>query len=62
MFETKARFVSTAKGAVRRLTWVGVQEPPVRIEAGSLVRVSLSRLFKPETAPEGYYVQVSGVL
>jgi hypothetical protein len=61
-FGTKKRFLLTEQGDVERFAWVGVQEPPERIEAGSLVRVSLSRLFAAEGVPEGYYVQISGVL
>lgn len=58
----RTRFTSTGQSAIRGFAWVGVQEPPERIEAQSLVRVSLSRSFASETAPEGYYVQISGVL
>lgn len=59
----KARFALIRENtAVARFTWVGVSTPPERIEAGALVRVSLSRLFRSETAPEGYYVQLSGVI
>lgn len=62
MFGARSRFGLMGESGDTWLTWVGVQEPPERIEAGSLVRVSLSRLFRSETAPEGYYVQISGVL
>ena len=62
LIDTKVRFVLTGKGSIKRLSWVGVQEPPERIPTGALVRVSLSRRFGSETAPEGYYVQISGVL
>jgi hypothetical protein len=58
----RMRFTSTGPSAIRGFAWVGVQEPPERIDAQSLVRVSLSRSFASETAPEGYYVQISGVL
>jgi len=58
----KVRFVPSGDGRVKRLPWVGAQEPPERIEAGALVRMSLTRLFKSEVAPEGFYVQISGVL
>jgi hypothetical protein len=61
-FDTRVRFVSMGESGVKRFAWVGVADAPERIEAGSLVRVSLSRLFGSETAPEGYYVQISGVL
>lgn len=56
----RTRFVLNGQSD-RRFTWVGEQAPPERIEAGALVRVSLSRRFSSETAPEGYYVQLSGV-
>jgi hypothetical protein len=62
MIGRRVRFVWVGDSAIKRFAWVGVQEPPERIEAGSLVRMSLSRKFGSETAPEGYYVQISGVL
>jgi hypothetical protein len=62
VIQEKVRFVWAPQGTSWRISWVGVQESPERIEAGSLVRLSLSRLFKRETAPEGYYVQISGVI
>jgi hypothetical protein len=62
MFGERVRFVTAGESAIKRFAWVGVQRPPERIEAGALVRMSLSRLFSSETAPEGYYVQISGVL
>lgn len=58
----KPRFRYSSRGAINRFTWVGVQDPPDRIEAGSLVRVSLSRLFSRSRVTPGYYVQISGVL
>lgn len=61
-FETRTRMNWPGKGPVQRFAWVSVADPPERIEAGSLVRISLSRLFKSDTAPAGYYVQISGVL
>ena len=62
LFGTKKRFLMSEQEGVERFAWVGVQEPPERIEAGSLLRVSLSRLFAAEGVAEGYYVQISGVL
>lgn len=59
---TKKRFLLTEQEDIERFAWVGVQDPPERIEAESLVRVSLSRLFAAEGVAEGYYVQISGVL
>lgn len=61
-FETRVRFVWTGKNGSARFTWVGIAEQPERIARGSLVRVSLTRLFSPGTAPAGYYVQISGVI
>jgi hypothetical protein len=58
----RVRFITTGEGESRRLPWVGVQTPPERIEAGSLVRVSLTRPFSAGTTPEGHYLQISGVL
>jgi hypothetical protein len=58
----RARFCWTGAGPIIRFTWVGTQEPPERISAGSLVRVSLSRAFNAENVPEGYYLQLSGVM
>lgn len=58
----RARFGWATQDSVFWCTWVGVQRPPAQIEAGSLVRVSLSRLFRSESSPEGYYMQLSGVL
>lgn len=62
VFPDRIRFMSTAESSIKRFAWVGVSDPPERIAKGSLVRVSLSRRFGTETAPEGYYVQISGVL
>lgn len=46
---------------ITRLTWVGACPCPNRIEAGTLIRVSLSRAFTRPGVPEGYYLQVSGI-
>jgi hypothetical protein len=59
---TRVRVAYKGDGPVGGFPWVGVQPPPERIPAGSLVRVSLTRPWKSETSPEGHYVQVSGVL
>jgi hypothetical protein len=58
----RARFRYGDGAAARRIKWVGTQEPPAVIDAESLVRVSLSRLFGNDDVPSGYYVQISGVL
>lgn len=47
-----------------RIYYVGVARPPEQIQAGALVRVSLSRWYKPPDAadnfPERCYLQISG--
>lgn len=58
----RTRFEYANDAGTWRIKWVGTQQPPARIEAGSLVRVSLSRLFGRNDVPSGYYVQISGVL
>jgi hypothetical protein len=58
----RVRFVTTGEGDIVHMPWVGVQAPPDVIKAGSLVRVSLTRPYSSATAPEGHYVQISGVL
>jgi hypothetical protein len=58
----RVRFEYPGESATNRMPWVGIQKPPGQIAAGSLIRVSLSRAFKSETVPEGYYLQISGVL
>ena len=57
----KAKFVYAGESELDEFVWVGMTEPPLRIAAGSLVRVSLARWFSPGSAPAGYYVQISGV-
>lgn len=48
----------------RNISYVGCQEAIATIPVGTILRVSLSRLFPPEnseiTAPRGYYLQLSG--
>jgi ATP-dependent DNA helicase RecQ len=48
----------------RNISYVGYQETLATIPAGTILRVSLSRIFPPEnseiTAPRGYYLQLSG--
>jgi ATP-dependent DNA helicase RecQ len=47
----------------RTLTFVGFQEPPAEIPAGTLLRVSLAHWWRPDDMPEGElrcYVQLSG--
>ena len=47
--------------ALKEFTWAGMHAPPERIEAGTLVRVSLARYWEPSAAPAGYYAQISDV-
>jgi hypothetical protein len=48
----------------RNISYVGYQDTLSTIPAGTILRVSLSRIFPPEnseiTAPRGYYLQLSG--
>jgi ATP-dependent DNA helicase RecQ len=48
----------------RNISYVGYQDTLATIPAGTILRVSLSRIFPPEnseiTAPRGYYLQLSG--
>lgn len=62
LIREKPKFLFRQRDTRWWMTWVGVANPPERITKGSLVRLSLSRLFRSETAPEGYYVQISGVV
>jgi len=61
-YGTRVRVVGEDASGIRTFPWVGAHEPPERIVAGELVRVSLSRRFGSESAPAGYYVQISGVM
>lgn len=44
----------------RAIRYVGVDAPSALIPAGSLVRVSLSRVFAPTQGPRGFWLQLSG--
>jgi hypothetical protein len=57
----KARFLYVGSGELSGFTWAGMADPPPRISPGTLVRVSLARWHDPDSAPAGYYVQISGV-
>lgn len=63
-FENKVRFRYPNGANYRNISYVGYQETIPTIEAGTILRVSLSRIFPPEnseiTAPRGYYLQLSG--
>jgi len=58
----KSRFLYTGASELNAFTWAGMAEPPTRIPAGALVRVSLARWHDFASAPAGYYAQISGVL
>lgn len=55
----KAKFLYLGDSPLNEFVWVGMTEAPVRIEQGTLVRVSLARWFSPGSAPAGYYVNIS---
>jgi len=60
----KTRFRYPNSTVYRNISYVGYQETIATIPAGTVLRVSLSRIFPPEnseiTAPTGYYLQLSG--
>lgn len=62
-FNNKIRF-KYPNTNYRTVRFVGAQEKVVKIPAGTIIRVSLSRLFPSEesklTIPSGYYLQLSG--
>jgi hypothetical protein len=57
----KAKFLYTGNSSLNDFVWVGMSVAPERIQAGTLVRMSLARYFSPGSAPAGYYVQISDV-
>lgn len=63
-FENKVRFRYPNGTNYRNISYVGFQETIAIIPAGTILRVSLSRLFPHENsginAPRGYYLQLSG--
>lgn len=63
-FDTKTRFRYPNGSNYRNISYVGYQETIATIPSGTILRVSLSRIFPPEnseiTAPRGYYLQLSG--
>ncbi len=63
-FETKTRFRFPNGRNYRNISYVGYQETIATIPAGTILRVSLSRIFPPENSeiitPRGYYLQLSG--
>jgi hypothetical protein len=56
----KVRYLYMGPSTMDEFTWAGVEDPPDRIEAGSLIRMSLARWYSPSSAPAGYYAQISG--
>lgn len=60
----KVRFRYPNGTNYRNISYVGYQDTLPTIPAGTILRVSLSRIFPPEnseiTAPRGYYLQLSG--
>lgn len=63
-FENKVRFRYPNGANFRNISYVGFQETIATIPAGTILRLSLSRIFPPENseihAPRGYYLQLSG--
>jgi hypothetical protein len=63
-FENKVRYRFPNGTNFRNISYVGYQETLDRIPAGTILRVSLSRIFPHEgstiKAPRGYYLQLSG--
>ena len=58
---SRSYFDYTGPSSIRRFSWAGVAAAPERIAQWMLVRVSLARYWAPDTAPAGYYAQISGV-
>lgn len=63
-FGQKIRFRYPNGPDHRSIRFVGSQEPVARVPAGTVIRVSLSRIFPTQdskvTSPRGYYLQLSG--
>lgn len=63
-FDSKTRFRYPNGNIYRNISYVGYQDTIATIPAGTILRVSLSRIFPPENstieAPRGYYLQLSG--
>ena len=63
-FDSKTRFRYPNGNNYRNISYVGYQDTIATIPAGTILRVSLSRIFPPENstiqAPRGYYLQLSG--
>ena len=63
-FDSKTRFRYPNGNNYRNISYVGYQDTIATIPTGTILRVSLSRIFPPENstiqAPRGYYLQLSG--
>jgi ATP-dependent DNA helicase RecQ len=63
-FENKVRFRYPNGTNYRNISYVGYQDTIVTIPAGTILRLSLSRMFPPQNSeiniPRGYYLQLSG--
>lgn len=57
----KARYLYAGSSELNAFSWAGMADPPPRISAERLVRVSLARWHDPASAPAGYYTQISGI-
>lgn len=64
VFGQKVRFRFPDDAHDRNIRFVGSQESVRKVPAGTVIRVSLSRIFPQETSnvttPRGYYLQLSG--
>lgn len=58
----KTKYVYSPWPDTRKLSYVGFPDPIEEIPAGTIIRVSLSKLYTPPegSAPSGYYLQLSG--
>lgn len=54
------RYRFKGSDGTRRVRYVGVAESIAKVSIGTLLRLSLARRHKPENAPEGFYLQLSG--
>ena len=63
-FDQKVRYRYPNGNNYRNISYVGYQDTIDKIPAGTILRVSFSRIFPPEnsqiTTPRGYYLQLSG--
>lgn len=63
-FNQRVRYRYANGNNYRNISYVGYQDTIHTIPAGTILRVSFSRIFPPDnspiTAPKGYYLQLSG--